>query len=65
LQGWNKGFAAFVRGDAVEWGPTNPNEMRRWRSDGGTDVWEDELWEEGLEMWDIVHGNECLVVEKE
>jgi hypothetical protein len=39
--------------------------MRRWKSDGGTDVREDELWEQGLEMWDIVHGNECLVVEKE
>jgi carboxylesterase type B len=60
LQGWNEGFAAFVRGDMVEWGPTQPKEMRRWRSDGGTDVWEDELWEQGLDMWDLVHGGEAV-----
>lgn len=54
LKGWNEGFAAFVRGDVVEWGPTAPKEMRRWRSDGGTDVWKDEWWEEGLKVWDVV-----------
>jgi hypothetical protein len=59
LRGWNEEFAAFVRGEVVEWGPTRPKEMRRWRSDGMTDVWEDELWEQGLEMWDLVHGDEA------
>ena len=55
LKGWNEGFAAFVRGDEVEWGPSKPKEMKRWRSDGGTDVWEDDRWEQGLELWNIVN----------
>jgi carboxylesterase type B len=57
LRGWNEGFAAFVGGHAVEWGPSEPREMRRWRSDGGTDVWVDEKWEHGLEVWDVVQGD--------
>lgn len=57
LKGWNEGFAAFVRGDKVEWGPSKPKEMRRWRSDGETDVWEDDRWDQGLELWDIVNGD--------
>lgn len=55
LKGWNEGFAAFVNGDPVSWGPTKPNEVRRWRSDGGTDVWEDPLWEEGIAFWRIAN----------
>ncbi|GKZ26563.1 hypothetical protein AbraIFM66951_002620 [Aspergillus brasiliensis] len=55
LQEWNEGFAAFVKGDSVNWGPTKPNEMRRWRSDGATDLWEDSLWEEGIAFWRIVN----------
>jgi carboxylesterase type B len=62
LQGWNEGFATFVRGDVVEWGPTEPKEMRKWRSDGKTDVWEDDLWEQGLEMWDLIYMDEATDV---
>jgi carboxylesterase type B len=56
LKGWNEGFAAFINGDKVNWGPTEPGEMRRWRSDGETDVWEDDQWDEGLAVWDLVNG---------
>jgi carboxylesterase type B len=56
LKGWNEGFAAFVKGDTVNWGPTKPRDMRRWRSDGETDVWEDDMWEQGLEVWKLVNG---------
>ena len=56
LKGWNEGFAAFVKGDMVNWGPTKPRDMRRWRTDGETDVWEDDMWEKGLEIWDLVNG---------
>lgn len=62
LKGWNQGFAAFVRGEVVEWGPTKPKEMRRWRSDGATDVWEDDMWEQGLEMWNLVQADEVEAV---
>lgn len=59
LRGWNEGFAAFVRGDMVEWGPTEAREMRRWRSDGETDVWEDDRWEEGLKVWAAVQADDA------
>ncbi|RAO73151.1 uncharacterized protein BHQ10_009163 [Talaromyces amestolkiae] len=55
LSGWNQGFASFVKGDKVEWGPKQPKEMRRWRSDGETDVWTDDNWEQGLEFWDLLN----------
>ncbi|KAL7911412.1 carboxylesterase [Trichoderma velutinum] len=57
LKGWNEEFAAFVRGDRVGWGPSEPKHMRRWRNDGATDVWEDDRWEQGLEVWNIVNGD--------
>jgi carboxylesterase type B len=55
LKGWNQGFASFVKGDVVEWGPKHPKEMRRWRNDGETDVWTDDKWEEGLKVWDLLN----------
>lgn len=55
LRGWNKSFAAFVKGEDMNWGRTKPNEARRWREDGETDVWEDARWEEGLALWNVVH----------
>ncbi|KAF2994372.1 hypothetical protein E8E13_001655 [Curvularia kusanoi] len=56
LRHWNANFGAFVKGDDVEWGTTTPTQMRRWRSDGMTDVWEDGRWAEGLKVWDILNG---------
>jgi hypothetical protein len=50
LAGWNDGSTAFVKSEAVNWGPNKPFEMRRWRSDGGTDMWADDRWEEGLRV---------------
>ena len=55
---WNNGFAAFVAGERVLWGLDNAadeRQVRRLRSDGQTDVWEDELWEEGCRVWDLVN----------
>ncbi|KAH7000846.1 Alpha/Beta hydrolase protein [Macrophomina phaseolina] len=57
LKGWNEGFAAFVKGEAVDWGTRTSREMRRWRSDGETDIWEDDMWEKGLKVWNIVNGD--------
>lgn len=56
LKDWNEGFARFVNGETVSWGPTKPREMKRWRSDGKTDVWEDDMWDRGLEVWNLVNG---------
>ncbi|KAH7325542.1 carboxylesterase [Stachybotrys elegans] len=55
LRGWNQGFASFIKGDKVEWGPKQPKEVRRWRSDGETDIWTDDEWEKGLEIWDLLN----------
>ncbi|KAF4435080.1 triacylglycerol lipase V precursor [Fusarium acutatum] len=55
LKGWNESFAAFIRGDEANWGTNRPQDMRRWRSDGETDVWEDTLWEQGVEFWRLVN----------
>lgn len=55
LRRWNEGFAAFVNGEMFDWGPREPREMQRWRSDGGTDVWEDDEWDKGLEIWDLLN----------
>nr|AMB48855.1 carboxylesterase [Fusarium camptoceras] len=55
LEGWNKGFASFVKGEETAWGPNHYKEMRRWRSDGETDVWIDNKWEEGLDLWNVLN----------
>jgi carboxylesterase type B len=57
LKKWNEQFACFVNGDEVNWGTHGPKEMKRWRNDGMTDIWEDDKWEQGLQVWNIVHGN--------
>jgi carboxylesterase type B len=56
LGDWNRDFAAYVDGKTANWGLSKPNEMRRWRSDGETDVWEDDKWERGLRVWEILNG---------
>ena len=54
---WNEAFAAFVKGENPMWGTHDIKEMKRLRSDGKTDVWVDDQWEEGLKVWDLVNGN--------
>lgn len=53
---WNEDFAAFVKGEDPSWGTSTIKEMRRLRSDGKTDVWIDDQWEEGLRVWNLVNG---------
>nr|AMB48865.1 carboxylesterase [Fusarium camptoceras] len=57
LQGWNESLAQFVNGHEVNWGTVRANEMRRWRSDGKTDVVEDDLWENGIAFWTMVNSH--------
>lgn len=56
LKDWNEQFAAFVRGEVVLWGTKRPKDMRRLRADGVTDVWEDDRWEQGVEVWGLLNG---------
>ena len=58
LRGWNTAFALFVSGGEPEWTSTSDvKEMRRLQSDGRTDVWLDDQWEQGCRVWDLVNGN--------
>lgn len=61
LGGWNKAWAAFVNGDPVDWGTTKPDEVRRWRSDGETDICDDPLWDEGIAFWRLVNPGSARV----
>lgn len=56
LRPWNQAFADFVKGDKVKWGTTKVKEMLRLREDGETDIWVDDRWEEGINVWDAVNG---------
>ncbi len=60
LRPWNDAFAAFVKGEDVAWGTHGAKEVKRLRSDGHTDIWIDDQWEAGLEVWDLVNGSEAL-----
>ncbi|KAK6721230.1 hypothetical protein SNK04_000125 [Fusarium graminearum] len=57
LKGWNEGFAQFVNGDDVNWGPVDVNQVKRWRSDGETDVVKDDLWEDGVAFWQLINSS--------
>lgn len=57
LEPWNSAFAAFVRGDHVQWGTSNEREMKRLNGDGTTDIWVDDRWNEGVRVWDLVNGD--------
>lgn len=58
LESWNEKFAAFVAGRDPQWGTTNVREMLRLRSDGQTDIWLEDRWEEGIQVWDAVNVQE-------
>ncbi|KAK3110306.1 hypothetical protein LTR53_015528 [Teratosphaeriaceae sp. CCFEE 6253] len=55
LKPWNEAFATFVNGGAVKWDTPTVKDMLRLRGDGATDVWTDDRWDEGLEIWDLVN----------
>ena len=57
LKQWNEAFASFVHGEDVEWGTSKIKNMKRLRSDGQTDVWTDDRWDEGLKVWDMINGS--------
>lgn len=55
LRPWNERFAGFVQGEDVEWAAREEREMLRLKADGGTDVYTDKFWEEGLQFWRVVN----------
>ena len=55
LKPWNEAFAAFVKGETVDWNTSKITEMVRLRADGVTDIWDDVRWDEGICVWDAIN----------
>ena len=48
-------LAKFLKGEEdVDWGTSKVKEVRRLRHDGNVDIWHDQLWEKGLEVWKVL-----------
>ena len=58
LKPWNEAFATFVNGNDVKWDTPTVRDMLRLRSDGQTDTWTDDRWDEGVEIWDLVNSDD-------
>jgi carboxylesterase type B len=52
------GFTKLVKGDIdglkEEWGTSGPLQARRIKSDGSIDIWDDEMWDRGVKVWDLL-----------
>jgi carboxylesterase type B len=55
LKPWNEAFANFVKGNDAAWGTKDVMDMKRLRSDGQTEIWKDDRWEEGLYFWKLLN----------
>lgn len=47
-------YGKFVRGEQVQWEMASPKQVRRLKSDGEVDTWEDEWWDEKLKVWRVL-----------
>lgn len=53
-------FARFVSGLPLDWGTENARQVRTLREDGVV-IWEDELWDGAMELWDTLRDAGALV----
>jgi hypothetical protein len=51
----NQLFADFVGGKDIQWPKKGPKVVRRLNDKGSMDLWEDELWDHGLSVWNAVN----------
>lgn len=59
LMPWIEAFAKFVKGEDQDWGTRALTDSKRLRSDGKIDVMTDDpRWEEALNVWELVNGEE-------
>ncbi|KAK8126037.1 uncharacterized protein PG998_001796 [Apiospora kogelbergensis] len=61
LKPWNEALAAFIHGNDVKWGTNGVREARRLRSDGKTDAWDDNRWDEGIHVWNLLNGEDDIL----
>ncbi|KAH9835964.1 putative esterase/lipase [Teratosphaeria destructans] len=57
LRPWNEAFARFVHGEDLDWGTRTVTDMKRLDANGNTDVWEDDRWQQGVDVWDLLTKN--------
>lgn len=55
-------FCDYVQGKDIrtKWGTTGPREVRRIKPNGMTDIWKDEMWQAGVDMWWKLREAGCL-----
>ena len=58
LRDVNAFFAAFVKGDDVQWSELGSKWLHRLNGRGALDMWKDERWEDGITVWNAVNGDE-------
>jgi hypothetical protein len=51
----------FLNGEEIAWGTKGVREARRLKADGQVDIWRDELWDEGLAVWEALRKGDDLV----
>lgn len=47
-------FRRFIYGQRVDWGLKDPRDVRLLQANGEVKIWQDKLWNKGLETWDAV-----------
>ena len=51
---WLEPVSEFLDGRDVNWGTHGSKEMRRLNERAEVDIWEDDRWQRGLEVWDLI-----------
>ena len=51
---WLEPLSSFLKGKDASWGTTGPKEMRRLNEMGEVDIWEDDQWLKGQEVWELL-----------
>ncbi|KAF1812311.1 putative carboxylesterase [Eremomyces bilateralis CBS 781.70] len=57
-EGFVRGLAAFVTGKEGGWGTRTEREVRRLRADGRVEIWLDEEWDRGVELWELLRSGD-------
>ncbi|KAI9694860.1 MAG: hypothetical protein M1822_000476 [Bathelium mastoideum] len=51
---WIEPVSNFLNGENADWGTNGLKSMRRLTDKGVVDIWNDNAWEKGLEVWDLL-----------
>lgn len=53
---------AFLGGENIDqaWGTSSVREVRRLKPDGTVDIWQDDMWDKGVQQWEELRRAGCL-----